>query len=98
MIITVGMIDIADNIKEALANTRVHPVTGESLPAGGASFTITIPEFISDFNREEGIIMNNILLHFLGKAWFCPKGSCVNCPEPKGSRLVTHPSGPNVTG
>ncbi len=35
MVITVGMIDIGDKIKEALTNTRVHPETGESLPAGG---------------------------------------------------------------
>ena len=39
-----GMIDIEDKIKEALTNTRVHPETGESLPAGGASFDINIPQ------------------------------------------------------
>lgn len=56
MVITVGEVAIDGKIKEALTNTRVHPKMGESLPAGDASFTITIAEFISNFNREEGII------------------------------------------
>lgn len=60
MVITVGMIDIEDKIKEALTNTRVHPEMGESLPAGGASFNINIPQLISTFNSEEGIILKNL--------------------------------------
>ena len=60
MVITVGMIDIEDKIKEALTNTRVHPESGESLPAGGASFSLNIPQLISTFNREEGIILKNL--------------------------------------
>ena len=58
--LTVGMIDIEDKIKEALTNTRVHPETGESLPAGGASFSLYIPQLISTFNSEEGIILKNL--------------------------------------
>lgn len=60
MVITVGMIDIESKIKEALTNTRVHPETGESLPAGGASFNINIPQLVSNFNSEEGIILKNL--------------------------------------
>ena len=60
MVITVGMIDIEEKIKEALTNTRVHPETGESLPAGGASFDVNIPQLISTFNSEEGIILKNL--------------------------------------
>ena len=60
MVITVGMIDIEDKIKEALTNTRVHPESGESLPAGGASFNLNVPQLVSTFNREEGIILKNL--------------------------------------
>lgn len=60
MVITVGMVDIEDKIKEALTNTRVHPNSGESLPAGDASFDISIPEFVKTFNRDEGIILKNL--------------------------------------
>ena len=60
MVITVGMIDIEDKIKEALTNTRVHPKMGESLPAGGASFNVSVPQLISNFNSEEGIILKNL--------------------------------------
>ena len=60
MVITVGRIDIEDKIKEALTNTRVHPETGESLPAGEASFSISVTQFVSAFNREEGIILKNL--------------------------------------
>ena len=60
MVITVGIIEIENKIKEALTNTRVHPETGESLHAGGASFKINIPQFISAFNNEEGIILKNL--------------------------------------
>lgn len=60
MVITVGMIDIDSNIKEALTNTRVHPETGESLPAGEASFNLSIPRFVSAFNSEEGIVLKNL--------------------------------------
>ncbi len=38
----------------------MHPETGESLPAGGASFDINIPRLISTFNSEEGIIPKNL--------------------------------------
>lgn len=52
MVITVGKIDISTKIKEALTNTRVHPKMGESLPAGGASFMITILFFVANFKRN----------------------------------------------
>ncbi len=60
MVITVGMIDIDDKTKEALTNTRVHPETGESLPAGGASFVMNISQLVSYFNSEEGVILKNL--------------------------------------
>ena len=60
MVITVGMIEIEGKTKEALTNTRVHPEMGESLPAGGASFNVSVPQFISHFNSEEGIILKNL--------------------------------------
>ena len=57
MVITVGEVAIDGKIKEAITNTGVHSdKSEESLSAGDASFTITIAEFISNFNREEGII------------------------------------------
>ena len=60
MVITVGEIGI-DKIKEAITNTGMHSdKSEESLSAGDASFTITIAEFISNFNREEGIILKNL--------------------------------------
>ena len=58
MIITVGAIDIEE--KEAITNTGVHPNMGESLPAGNASLAISVPNLISYFNREEGIIIKNL--------------------------------------
>ena len=33
---------------------------GESLPAGGASFDISVPRLVSTFNSEEGIILKNL--------------------------------------
>ena len=55
MVITVGKIGI-DKIKEAITNTGMHSdKSEESLSAGDASFTITIAEFISNFNSENGI-------------------------------------------
>ena len=60
MVITVGKIGI-DKIKEAITNTGMHSdKSEESLSAGDASFTIKIAEFISNFNREEGIILKNL--------------------------------------
>lgn len=60
MVITVGMIEMKEKIKEALTDTRVHPKVGESLPAGGASFNINIAQFVSSFNSEESIILKNL--------------------------------------
>ncbi len=61
MVITVGEVAIDEKIKEAITNTGVHSDNSEeSLSAGDASFTITIADFISNFNREEGIILKNL--------------------------------------
>ena len=61
MVITVGEVAIDEKIKEAITNTGVHSdKSEESLSAGDASFTITIADFISNFNREEGIILKNL--------------------------------------
>lgn len=61
MVITVGSIDISSKIKEALTNTgAVHNTMNWSLPDGGASFKISIPDFVADFKRDESIIIKNL--------------------------------------
>lgn len=57
VIITVGKIK-----KEALPNVRVHSsdIDEESLSNRTTSFTISIKDFISFFNREQGVLIKNI--------------------------------------
>ena len=56
MIITVGEIDLSTKSKEVLTNTGVsHQVDERSLSDGGASFVMSIPTFIANFNSENGI-------------------------------------------
>ena len=93
MVITVGMIDLEDKIKEALTDTRVHPETRESLPAGGASFTISVPQFVSAFNSEEGIILKNLPDGLLDEEQLKIKQKVINkqtednCKEPLSRNL-----------
>ena len=49
MVITVGMIDIDNKVKETLTNTRVHPETGESLPVGEGFFCNEYTNIYSQF-------------------------------------------------
>lgn len=61
MVITVGEIEFTNKIKEAFTNTGVHSDhSEESLSAGNASSTIMLTEFISNFNKDEGIIIKNL--------------------------------------
>ena len=56
MIITVGEIDLSTKSKEVLTNTGVsHQVDERSLSDGGASYVMSIPTFIANFNSENGI-------------------------------------------
>ena len=56
MIITVGEIDLSTKSKEVLTNTGVsHQVDERSLSDGRASFVMSIPTFIANFNSENGI-------------------------------------------
>ena len=52
---------ISAKLKEARTNTGVsHQYDERSLSDGGASFAISIPAFVTDFTRNENIIIKNL--------------------------------------